>query len=325
VPPSCTTTTSVKYRHYVPDAVVTAYPAAGLSPWTEMRVVDGAAEGGTYAKGARSRASTGLRVKGAQAIGSVIVFAIILAGATLIARRLVWVPAPLRSLDRIAGAMVSGVWFAVLAILMLIIAGAFPILPGRFDGLLSESRAARIVLSEEAGVTPAVSRLLGDRVLESLVNINDLLGRSQVVIEADDYVELPAAGSRELVRRPDSAGELFDKINLARIEEGVGTVAWSEPLADVAGRHGWEMYEQGYFSHRSPVAGSVDNRLDMAGIPFRAAGENLALSPTVSSVHEGLLSSESHRATMLDPRFTRVGVSALEGPLGLMVVQVFTG
>lgn len=261
----------------------------------------------------------------AQVIGSVIVFAIILAGATLIARRLVWVPPPLRPLDRIAGAIVSGVWFAVLAILVLIIAGAFPILPGRFEGLLSESRAARIVLSEEAGVTPAVSRLLGDRVLESLVNINDLLGRSQVVIEADDYVELPAAGSRELVSRPDSARELFDKVNRARIEEGVETVAWSAALADVAGGHGLEMYEQGYFSHRSPIAGSLGDRLEMAGIPFRAAGENLALSPTVSSVHEGLLSSEAHRATMLDPRFTRVGVSALEGPLGLMVVQVFTG
>ena len=66
----CSTSTSVRYRHYVPDAVVTAYPARGLSPWTEMRAVDGAAEGGTYAKGAGSRAATGLRFKLAQAIGS---------------------------------------------------------------------------------------------------------------------------------------------------------------------------------------------------------------------------------------------------------------
>ena len=174
-------------------------------------------------------------------------------------------------------------------------------------------------------VTPVVSRLLGDRTLESLVNINRLVGRSQVVIEGDHSVELPVADSRELVERPDSARELFAKINLARIEQGVGTVAWSEALADVAGGHGREMYEQGYFSHNSPAAGSLDDRLDASGIPVRAAGENLALSPTVSSVHEGLLSSESHRATMLDPRFTRVGVAALEGPLGLMVVQVFTG
>ena len=69
-PPSCATTTSVKYRHYVPDAVVTAYPARGLSPWTEMRSLDGSGDGGTYAKGAGSRAATGLRFKLAQAVGS---------------------------------------------------------------------------------------------------------------------------------------------------------------------------------------------------------------------------------------------------------------
>ena len=70
VPPSCSTTTSVKYRHYVPDAVVTAYPARGLSPWTEMRALEGAAEGGTYARGTGSRAASGLRFKLAQAVGS---------------------------------------------------------------------------------------------------------------------------------------------------------------------------------------------------------------------------------------------------------------
>ena len=261
----------------------------------------------------------------ARVIASVAVFAVILAGALLVARRLVWVPAPLRPLDRMAGAVVSGAWFMVLTILLLILAGALPTLPGRAEGLLSESRVARIVTSEGTAVTPAVSRLLGDRVIESMVNINRLVGRSQVVIEGDDSVDIPVAGSPELVDLPDSARELFAKINLARIEEGVGTVAWSAALAEVAGGHGREMYEQGYFSHLSPSAGSLSDRLDTSGIPFRAAGENLALSPTVSSVHEGLLSSESHRATMLDHRFTRVGVAALEGPLGLMVVQVFTG
>ena len=70
VPPSCTLTTSVKYRHYVPDAVVTAYPSAGRSPWTEMRGLDGTADGGTYARGAPTRAATGLRFKLAQVVGS---------------------------------------------------------------------------------------------------------------------------------------------------------------------------------------------------------------------------------------------------------------
>lgn len=66
----CSTRTSVKYRHYVPDAVVTAYPAARRSPWTEARALDAAGDGGTYAKGSVSRAATGLRFKLAQAVGS---------------------------------------------------------------------------------------------------------------------------------------------------------------------------------------------------------------------------------------------------------------
>ena len=70
IPPSCSTVTSVKYRHYIPDLVVTTYPAAGRSPWTEMRALAGTAEGGTYAKGAGARGATGLRFKLAEAVGS---------------------------------------------------------------------------------------------------------------------------------------------------------------------------------------------------------------------------------------------------------------
>ena len=66
----CETVTSVKYGHYIPDLVVTAYPAAGRGPWVEMRSLSGNAEGGTYAKGAATRASTGLRFKLAEAVGS---------------------------------------------------------------------------------------------------------------------------------------------------------------------------------------------------------------------------------------------------------------
>ena len=261
----------------------------------------------------------------ARVIASIVVLLVILVGGTLVARRLVVALGPLRTLDRIAGSLLSGAWFVVLAVLLLLLAGATPNLPARVEGLVSGSRAAGVVMSEGTAVTPAVSRLLGDRMIESFVNINRLVGRGQVVIAGEDRVDIPLVTSRELADRPDSARELFEKLNLARIEEGVAAVAWSAALADVAGGHGREMYEDGYFSHLSPINGSVDGRLEAEGIPFRLVGENLALSPTVAGVHEGLLASPSHRATMLDPRFTRVGVSALEGPLGLMVVQVFSG
>ena len=69
----------------------------------------------------------------------------------------------------------------------------------------------------------------------------------------------------------------------------------------------------------------MGDRLAAQDIPFLIAGENLALNPTVDGVHDGLALSPGHSAAMLEPRFTRVGISAHDGPLGLMVAQVFTG
>ena len=268
---------------------------------------------------------TGTDPLAARLIGSVVVFVVVLAGGTLVARRSVAVLGPLRPVDRIAGAVLSGAWFIVVAVLLLLLAGATSNLPDRLRALVSDSRAAGAVLSEGNAVTPTVSRLLGDRLLESFVNLNRLAGRGQVVIEGEERVAIPLEASWELADGPEQARALFEDLNLARIEEGVAALAWSAALAEVAGGHGREMYEDGYFSHASPVTGTVDERLEARGIPFRVVGENLALSPTAATVHEGLLASSPHRATMLDPRFTRVGVSALEGPLGLMVVQVFSG
>lgn len=258
-------------------------------------------------------------------IGSVLVFGAILVAGTFITQRSVAILGPLRVFDRLAGSFVSGLWYVVVVALVLLVAGSAPnLLPGT-DGLLSASRVARVITAEDAPVTPAVSRFLGDRVIESLVNLNRLVGRSQVVVEDAARVEIPLIEEPDLHDRPESARELFERLNRMRFEEGIPPLSWSGALAEVAAGHGKEMYQEGYFSHLSPTTGSVDRRLEAVGVPFLVVGENLALSPTAETAHEGLVASPSHRATMLDPRFKRVGVSALEGPFGLMVVQVFSG
>lgn len=258
-------------------------------------------------------------------ISSAAIFLVILVGGKLAARRLADLLGSLHPIDRIAGALLSGAGFAAMAALLLLLAAAVPSPPSWMEGYLAESRAARLVEEQAAAAAPALSRMLGDRLLESYVNLTRYIGEDQAVVEGGDRVDFPAADTGSLADRPAAAAALFDLLNMARIEDGAGAVAWSEALAEVAGRHGREMYEEGYFSHVSPASGMVGNRLQAEGIPFRAAGENLALSPTVDTAHEGLLASPSHRAAMLDPVFTRVGISAVEGPMGLMVVQVFTG
>jgi uncharacterized protein YkwD len=118
---------------------------------------------------------------------------------------------------------------------------------------------------------------------------------------------------------------VFELLNLARLEANQEPLAFSEGLANVAIGHARAMYGQGYFSHVSPVTGTVADRVDSAGIPYRVVGENLALAVTPSQVHAGLMDSPGHKENILRSTFRRVGIAAIKGPMGYMVVQVFSG
>ena len=293
-------------------------------------------------------------------IASAVVFLVVFLGGRLLIRRILVLAGPVRLVDQFGGALVSAAAFVVVAGLLILAIASAPYLPSAVVQALDQSRAVALVTSEGPRFTPGISRLLGDRVLESYLNLRRLSEEGPVlldevgdggadvdvsavedavedlavpviqlldrlvVIEGDERVEITPAGG-PVEDRPDLATELLDRLNLFRIEAGEEPLAWSAALAEIAAGHGFEMYEEGYFSHVSRGTGSVADRLAAQGIPFRIAGENLALNPTVDGVHGGLAASPSHRATMLETRFTRVGISVHDGPLGLMVVQVFTG
>lgn len=289
-------------------------------------------------------------------IASAVVFLGVFLAGRLLVSRLLALLGPVRLLDRIGGALVSAAAFVLVAGLLILALASTPYLPSSMGPLLDQSRTVALVTSEAPRFTPGISRFLGDRILESYLNLRKLSEASAALLEGDDGPDVSPAGEPmgegtlpviELLdrlvildgddrveiapvgglveARPDLAVELLDRLNLLRIEAGEEPLAWSAALAEIADGHGTEMYAEGYFSHVSPATGSVADRLAAERIPFRVAGENLALNPTVDGVHAGLAASPSHRATMLEPRFTRVGISAHDGPLGLMVVQVFTG
>ncbi len=107
--------------------------------------------------------------------------------------------------------------------------------------------------------------------------------------------------------------------------EGADPLAWSSQLADVALGHAREMYLDGYVSHLSPKTGRVGDRVSAAGIRVRVVGENLALAPSARAVHDGFLASRGHHENLVRPEYQEVGIGAVAGPLGLMVVEVYAG
>lgn len=226
--------------------------------------------------------------------------------------------------NRLTGAGLALAWGAFVATLVLSVVSLFR-LPPAVAGQLDESAVAA-TLTDPAGMPQSLfAQVSGDRVLGVLLSLDDLIGSRRAIVEGDDRVDFEAADPDALNPDPGAVLDLFDQLNEERENAGLEPLVWSDPLSGVAGAHAAEMYTEGYFSHDSPATGMVSDRLEQSGVAVRRAGENLALAVDSSEAHEGLVASPSHQATMLDPGYASVGVAALKGPLGLMVVQVFGG
>ena len=86
------------------------------------------------------------------------------------------------------------------------------------------------------------------------------------------------------------------------------------------------MIDKYFFGHTSPTYGTPFDALKINGITYRYAGENLAGAPTVVRAHTGLMNSPGHRANILTPNFTHIGIGIVDGgPYGKMYTQTFIG
>ncbi len=211
------------------------------------------------------------------------------------------------------------------AVLIVIVATLLLALPLPVDDALEDSAVVTALAGPDAYPRQLFQDVAGDDVIDTLVALGSKLGRSRVVLDEDDTVEIDPAEPGELESDPAGASQIFSLVNRERLTVSENPLAWSDVLAAVARRHAEEMYLEGYVSHISPSTGTVVDRVRAAGVNLFAVGENLALAANPLAVHDGLMDSPSHRDNILRPEFDRIGIAAIRGPLGLMVVQVFGG
>ena len=226
--------------------------------------------------------------------------------------------------NRLAGSGFALAWGIALVLVITSVLRALP-MPASVDDTLDGSTVVSVLSSPDSPTQQAFQAVVGDEVLDTLLALGPLIGDRNVVLEGDERVEITPASEDQLTRDPAGADEVFRLLNGARAEAGGAPLAWSDALAEVAMGHAFDMYTNGYVSHVSPTTGSVADRVREARVPLAAVGENLALAATPRAVHAGFMESDGHRANILRTNFNRVGVAAIDGPLGLMVVQVFGG
>ena len=117
-------------------------------------------------------------------------------------------------------------------------------------------------------------------------------------------------------------------VNRDRAAAGLAPLAADPALAAVARAHSQEMARTGVVGHVSPTTGDASDRAARAGIRTGLLLENIARAYGVAEAEAGLMNSPGHRANLLTPGVTHVGIgielgAEVGGRRELFVTQMF--
>lgn len=108
--------------------------------------------------------------------------------------------------------------------------------------------------------------------------------------------------------------QVVDLVNAERAKAGLRPLVADFELTKVARLKCQDMRDQDYFDHISPTYGSPFDMMDQFGISYRLAGENIAAGQrTPAETMDGWMNSPGHKANILKPEFTHIGVGYLTG------------
>jgi len=149
----------------------------------------------------------------------------------------------------------------------------------------------------------------------------------RIVANMPLYVGVPEPMIREnegAVVDPEVAEvRMLELLNETRKAAGVAPLTSDSALRQVAAGHTQDMVEHGFVGHVSPSRGTPEDRLNRSGVLVSQFGENIAAANTPEEAHTGLMESPGHRANMLNPLFTHVGIAAGKSAAGLVVTLNF--
>ena len=120
------------------------------------------------------------------------------------------------------------------------------------------------------------------------------------------------------------AKQVVNLVNEERAKAGLSALVLDETLASAAMVRAIEIETS--FSHTRPDGRSFSTVLSDMGIQYRRSGENIAWGQqSPKAVMEGWMNSKGHRANILNPNFTKIGVGYRKNAAGRTYwTQLFT-
>ena len=120
------------------------------------------------------------------------------------------------------------------------------------------------------------------------------------------------------------AEQVVDLVNAERAKAGVGALTLDKGIESAALLRAKEIETS--FSHTRPDGTSFSTVLKEYGITYKGAGENIAWGQrTPEDVMNAWMNSDGHRANILNPKFTKIGVGLYQNAAGRNYwTQLFT-
>jgi uncharacterized protein YkwD len=206
--------------------------------------------------------------------------------------------------------------------LLLVLAVSLIVFSGLPIGSSTKSRVTdayipRLILQSTSGAQRVFNERFGNKLAAT---INFLTVKQ----ENEERIELGFTTTNVQLRE-DLENQMLMLVNRERTSRGLRALTINEKAREVARAYSRDMFARGFFSHIDPEGRSPFKRMEEGGVEFIAAGENLALAPTLIQAHTGLMNSPGHRANILTPDYGTVGIGVVDGgPYGLMITQNFT-
>ena len=126
------------------------------------------------------------------------------------------------------------------------------------------------------------------------------------------FLLLPATSALAAPSRSTAESSLLRAVNATRSAHGLRPLSLDPTLARAARAHSLEMLRAGSFAH-----GDFRGRMMAFHAKGSFLGENLAWGSgsyaTASTVVREWLASPAHRANLLRPSYTRIGIGATQG------------
>ena len=229
--------------------------------------------------------------------------------------------------SKLLGSLLSLVLSNLILALIISLVSLFT-LPNFIQQKIERSSLVSFYIEPDGIPQQSLEIVVGTDLLKVTNRIKKLTGNSSVVVDDYGCLEIPEEPLSKLMPKDEEALNMLELINLERINENIDPVQFNQQYSDVAENYALKMYLEGFWCHQDPNNGYyATDRLKEVG--FRGkniseVSENLAISSTIYSGHEELMNSESHRKTILDNEFNRVGIGIISGPTGMIIVQIFS-